>query len=217
MPEIEDIHPVEETIEAEPADGSVLEADFIDTRKQTPSRILQKRKSMKREANGRIKPMRARQLAILRRRAVVLKLKIAGGTNQDIVDVLKRQFPDEIPPGYNSQQVTHDLQAALVEIYGSIDEDVVTWRNLQMARTEVMIRNLTPLLTEQKPELDGEGKVLKKGRGLSLDAYDRVLKIMDRQAKLAGLDFKDMKERLQTSGGQMAVVKVLNNVSLDDI
>lgn len=110
------------------------------------------------------------------RRAKVSQGLLSGKTYQQIAREL------EVTPATVSADVRKVMQRIEDRQYRSIRE----WRTLENWRLETMLVALWPLAVP----LDEHGKP-KNGAKLDLAAMDRILKIMDRRAKMLGLDALD--------------------------
>ena len=115
-------------------------------------------------------------VASAERRAFVVQLRRAGATYRSIALAAVQHFgAARLPSGYDERQAHRDVMAELARWRKQMGEDVGVLVDLQDQR-------LNQLLSVWWPRaLGGE-------RGPDLKATDMVLKLLDRQARLHGLD-----------------------------
>jgi hypothetical protein len=115
------------------------------------------------------------------RRRLVVDLRRAGATYGQIADEVRRIYEAEgkadiLPRSYNALYAHRDFTMAFQQATAQLRESVEQMRELEYARLDEMFNRIYPrvLGTEETPP--------------DLSALDRALKIMERRARLAGLD-----------------------------
>lgn len=106
------------------------------------------------------------------RRVEALKRRIAGGSYRAIAREL----------GVSEAQAFRDVQAELDKLAQQAQEEASRLRVLELRRLDEMLIRLSPMLYP------------KSGDNVNLGAIDRALKIMERRAKLLGLDAAEKTE-----------------------
>lgn len=106
------------------------------------------------------------------RRVEALKRRIAGGSYRAIAREL----------GVSEAQAFRDVQAELDKLAQQAQEEASRLRVLELRRLDEMLIRLSPMLYP------------KSGDNVNLGAIDRALKIMERRAKLLGLDAPEKTE-----------------------
>lgn len=106
------------------------------------------------------------------RRAFVLDLKKSGATYRQIAAAAVKKFgSDRLPSGWDALYASKDVKRVLKKLHSEIQEDMLEIRQLELER-------LDSLFIEMYHQA-------KKG---VMGAVDRCLRIMERRAKLLGLD-----------------------------
>ena len=114
---------------------------------------------------------------------------------------LRRQgvrFEDEriLNLGYNSASAARrDMNRALTRNRDEEALEVSVYRQQENERLDALLEAAWPRATEPSPILDKDGIVV--GEAIDMRAVDTVLRLMDRRAKLNGLD---MPARTEVSG-----------------
>lgn len=125
------------------------------------------------------------------RRAYVLQLRKGGATYDAIAQAAIDKFGVEhLPAGYDCRYVWKDVRRELDRLRAEIAESSEAIVTLEEQRLDAMITVLWP-------------QVAKGNQG----AVDRVLRIMERRAKLLGLDAPTKAD--VTSGGQPLTFRVV--------
>lgn len=104
-----------------------------------------------------------RQLEIAARREEVARLRLAGWTFRRLID----------EKGYDKTTLSRDWQAVGEQFRAKAVEEYGEYREIQLQRLEGLLEKLYP-------DVDRPG--------IKLGTVDRVLAILDREAKLLGLD-----------------------------
>lgn len=114
---------------------------------------------------------------------------------------LRRQFvpfddPRILALGYKSRgAATKDMIRALEERRDEWKAEASVYRQEENERLDALLETAWPIATSPQPVLDNEGNHL--GNKVDLRALETVLKLMERRAKLNGLD---MPARTEISG-----------------
>lgn len=119
-----------------------------------------------------------KRLEIENRRKVVAANILAGATYRDIARSL----------GVSPATIAGDVKAVQAEWREHYVKDTNDWASVQLRRLDVMI-----------------SAIWEKARNGDKDAIDRVLKIMERQAKLLGLD---QPQRIETTFNWESLMRV---------
>jgi hypothetical protein len=103
-------------------------------------------------------------------------LRKAGHDYEAIADIILEEWTDqgianELPSGWNKRHAYKDVTGAMTEIRNQLGETALEIFEIEMSRLDDLL-----------------AAIWDKALAGKLDAIDRVLKIMDRRAKLAGLD-----------------------------
>ena len=121
---------------------------------------------------------KAHQAETAARRAELMRLRRRGVRFDDdrILDL-----------GYASPGAARkDLVRALEANRDEEAAEVSVYRQQENERLDELLAAVLPQATEQRPILDKQGEVI--GQGVDIRAVDAVLRLMDRRAKLNGLD-----------------------------
>ena len=124
---------------------------------------------------GKASKQNARHVHAEQRRALVIELRERGATYRTIVEVVRQRFPDTCPPSYNERQAYYDVRYVLdcaLERQAKAREPL---RQLHFQRLERMHLAFYPLA------LQGDN-----------DAFAKCYKVLEREAKLFGLDAVQM-------------------------
>jgi len=106
------------------------------------------------------------------RRAFVMRLRISGAKLEDIADACKRQFgEDRLPKGYDRAQVCQDILRELEQISQYREQSRNALLALDTERLDRMLMSIWP-------------QVIAGNFG----AIDRALRILERRAKMFGID-----------------------------
>lgn len=111
------------------------------------------------------------------RRAFVLKLRKAGATYREIADAAVTRFGiDALPGGWCDRYAHKDVRRELDKLRNEIAESAEGVLALELERLDDLLKGLWGEAARKNPDHG---------------AVDRVLKIMQRRAKLLGLDAPD--------------------------
>ncbi|GAA3154019.1 hypothetical protein ACFQ0X_43675 [Streptomyces rectiviolaceus] len=138
-------------------------------------------------------PSKATQALVAERRAKLLKLRIAGISfhDQRVLDL-----------GYESRgHASKDLLRALKDHREEEAAAVDVYRQQENERLDALLEAAWPRATKPSPVFDKEGMVV--GEELDMRAVDTVLRLMDRRAKLNGLDMPVKTEVTGADGGPL--------------
>lgn len=128
----------------------------------------------------------AERIKRLEAKKQALSLRASGATYRQIAETL------DISVG-----VAHNyVQNALKDVQQEIDKEADMLRALEVERLDQMLLALAPMLRANQRE----------GRTANLGAIDRALKIMERRAKLLGLDAPVRQEVTGADGGALEIV-----------
>ncbi|MEV5451588.1 hypothetical protein [Streptomyces sp. NPDC052535] len=129
------------------------------------------------------------------RRTALLKLRREGV-----------RYDDEriLSLGYNSPATARsDLKRALEAHRDEERAEVSVYRQQENERLDALLEAAWPAATTPKPIRNKEGDVV--GEEIDMRAVDTVLRLMDRRAKLNGLDMPVKAEVTGADGGPLAV------------
>ncbi|MFE1451995.1 hypothetical protein [Streptomyces olivaceoviridis] len=127
------------------------------------------------------------------RRTALLKLRREGV-----------RYDDEriLALGYNSAATARsDLKRALEAHRDEEAAEVSVYRQQENERLDALLEAAWPRATQPSPVFDKEGNVV--GEELDMRAVDTVLRLMDRRAKLNGLDMPAKAEVTGANGGPL--------------
>lgn len=138
---------------------------------------------------------RAHQAEVAARRAQLLKLRRQG----------VRYGDDRILAlGYaNAGAARKDLIRALEQSRDEERAEASVYRQQENERLDALLEAAWPQATERQPILNKEGDVV--AHAIDMRAVDTVLRLMDRRAKLNGLDMPAKAELSGPNGGPMHV------------
>jgi hypothetical protein len=138
---------------------------------------------------------RAKQAATAERRAKLVRLRLEGVAYDD----------ERIRSlGYSSSQsASKDFIRALEERRDDQAAAVSVYRQQENERLDRLLEAAWPAATTPKPIRNKEGDIV--GEELDMRAVDTVLRLMDRRAKLNGLDMPVKAELSGPGGGAMQV------------
>lgn len=106
--------------------------------------------------------------------------------------------------GYASDDAARrDLHRALEQHRDEERAEVSVYRQQENERLDALLEAAWPRATEPHPVLDKEGEVI--DNVLDMRAIDTVLRLMDRRAKLNGLDMPVKTEVTGADGGPLAL------------
>jgi hypothetical protein len=135
-------------------------------------------------------PSKAQRALTAERRAKLIRMRVAGATFEKIAEEL----------GYSSRgDASKDLLRALELNRDEEAAEVSVYRQQENERLDALLRAAWPHATEPSPVLDRDGNVV--GEELDMRAVDTVLRLMDRRAKLNGLDMPTKAELSGPDGG----------------
>lgn len=138
----------------------------------------------------------ARRIDSAERRRKALQMRLAGASYDQIARSPRGGGDDR--PMYSSRQRAHEaVSSTLKEIAADSKGSAEELRALELARLESMQVSLWPS-TRPSKEVRCEGCGAVMWREPSLDAIDRVIKILERRSKYLGLDAGGRAD--QTSG-----------------
>jgi hypothetical protein len=128
----------------------------------------------------------ARRISADERRRKALQMRLAGATYEQIARA--PIGPNDPSPMYSSRKRAHEaVSTALKEIQDENKGNAEELRTLELARLEAMTMSLWPSTRPTKQvACDACGNVM--WREPTLEAIDRVIKIMERRARYLGLD-----------------------------
>lgn len=136
-------------------------------------------------------PSKAQQAETATRRAQLIKLRRAGVRFED---------PRILGLGYASRgAASKDFKRALEERRDEQAAEASVYRQEENERLDALLEAVWPKATQPTPILDKEGEVL--GEEIDLRAVETVLKLMDRRAKLMGIDMPIRTELSGPDGG----------------
>ena len=108
--------------------------------------------------------------------------------------------------GYNSPNAARrDLTRALEAHRNEEAAEVSIYRQQENERLDALLEAAWPRATQPSPVFDKEGNVV--GEELDMRAVDTVLRLMDRRAKLNGLDMPTKAEVTGAGGGPLQMSK----------
>lgn len=114
--------------------------------------------------------------------------------------------------GYSSPATARrDLNRALEAHRQDESLEVANYRQMENERLDALLQAAWPQATTPSPVFDKEGEVIH--HALDMRAVDTVLRLMDRRAKLNGLDMPVKAELSGPNGGPMQV----GPVSIDEL
>jgi hypothetical protein len=127
------------------------------------------------------------------RRTQLLKLRREGVRyDDDRVAALGYSSPDS---------ARKDLKRALEAHRNAEAAEVATYRQQENERLDALLEAAWPQATQPTPIRDKEGNIV--GEELDMRAVDTVLRLMDRRAKLNGLDMPVKAEITGANGGPL--------------
>lgn len=126
------------------------------------------------------------------RAARAFELRKAGYDYTDIADIITEEWAeagkgDELPDSWGRRYAHKDVVAMMADLRSAMSETLLEVAELEMARLDTLM-----------------AAVWDKAVGGKYEAIDRVLKIMDRRAKLLGLD-----KTRENSDWKMEIISLL--------
>lgn len=119
-------------------------------------------------------------LATAERRAFVLRMRKAGATYAEIAEAALRQYgPEQLPNGWDERYAYKDVKRELDKLRNEIGDSAETVLTLELQRLDDLLKGLWPLAARKDPDLK---------------AVDRILRLMERRARLLGLDAPSKQE-----------------------
>lgn len=146
---------------------------------------------------------KAEQAEVAERRVKLIKLRRQGIS-----------FDDEriLALGYSSRgAASKDFVRALAQRRDEQAAEASVYRQEENERLDALLEAVWPRATTPSPLFDKDGNII--GKELDMRAIDTVLKLMDRRAKLNGLDTPVRTELSGPDGGPLA----LSSASPDDL
>ena len=117
------------------------------------------------------------------RRAFVLRLRKMGGTYAEISSAATEKFGiDALPRGWDERYAYKDVARELQKLRTEVADAAEDVRALELQRLDDLLKSVW-MLALGKQETKTTPAVAP-----DYDAFDRVLKLMERRAKLTGLD-----------------------------
>ncbi|MFD7615776.1 hypothetical protein [Streptomyces sp. NPDC059802] len=138
---------------------------------------------------------KAKQAITAERRTKLFQLRLQG-VKYDDPRILALGYAT---PGSASKDVIRGLQARLRDEAA----EVGVYRQQENERLDALLEAAWPRATEPRPIFNKDGEVI--GEELDIRAVDTVLRLMDRRAKLNGLDMPVKAEVTGADGGPLAV------------
>lgn len=129
------------------------------------------------------------------RRTALIKLRLMGVRyDDDRIEELGYSSPDA---------ARRDLSRALEAHRREEATEVANYRQQENERLDALLEAAWPRATQPSPVIDKEGEVI--DHILDMRAIDTVLRLMDRRAKLNGLDMPTKTEVTGAEGGPLAI------------
>lgn len=132
---------------------------------------------------------KASRLITAARRARVVAYKRAGGTYREVAEAVRAEYAadgreNELPSGWDERYAHKDLRDELTRLQEEVSDGLEEWRAVEIMRLEEMHSRLYPMAlgTEEVPP--------------DVRAVEAVRRLMERRAKLLGLDAPDRMENL---------------------
>lgn len=149
--------------------------------------------------NKRFNRNSAKAIIIQQRRKDAFELKIQGFSYREIAIVLEDKYKDKLPKGYDSRTVWKDIDEEFKKIQVGVQAEARIARMIELERLDKMFL-----------------VVYDQALGGSLKATDRALKIMERRAKLLGLD---QPNKITVKTWQNEVIDLIRQgtVTLDEV
>lgn len=136
---------------------------------------------------------KAQQAEVAHRRAQLLKLRRQG---------IRYSDDRVLNLGYGSPAAARrDLVRALEQNRDEEAAEASVYRQQENERLDELLEAAWPQATERQPIFDKQGEVI--GHGVDMRAVDTVLRLMDRRAKLNGLDMPAKAEVTGANGGPL--------------
>lgn len=133
------------------------------------------------------------------RRQFVIQARRAGMTLQQVASTAESRFGKErLPKGWDDAYVAKDLSRELKKLRKGNQEDVEDLRALELDRLDALLRGLWPKASK------GEERAVQK-----------VLNVLERRAKLLGLDAPEKLD--QNVKMEDTIVKILNGNLMDGL
>lgn len=129
--------------------------------------------------------VRREQVARAIKQRDVLQLAQAGGTDEEIAEALSKRYKEQGKAPITKSAVTTIRRRIMDQLASQRDraaEDVV---NMEVSRLDELLKSIWPRATQTWVR-NPEGQLVPNPH--QLKAQDRVIKIMERRAKLLGLD-----------------------------
>jgi len=112
-----------------------------------------------------------KNIAAIKRKARIFSLRESGLSYGKILAVLQSEMLEELPKHYSERHVYSDVQSVLQVMRDTVSESLLEVAVLESQRLDVMLNALWPQVESG-----------------STKAIDTALHVMDRRAKLLGLD-----------------------------
>jgi hypothetical protein len=136
---------------------------------------------------------KAKMAQVAERRALLLKLRLQG---------IRFDDPQILQLGYTSSASARKDLIRTLEVHR--DEEAAAasvYRQQENERLDALLEAAWPRATEPHPVFDKNGELV--GQELDMRAVDTVLRLMDRRAKLNGLDMPVKAEVTGADGGPL--------------
>lgn len=125
----------------------------------------------------------------------MLRMRKVGATYAEIARAAIDRFgADALPGGWCDRYAHKDVKRELDKLHNEIGENAVEVLELELQRLDDLLKGLWPLAARSNPDTK---------------AVDRVLKIMERRARLLGLDAPDRHEVTGEDGGAIKITEVV--------
>jgi hypothetical protein len=133
-------------------------------------------------------------LATAERRAFVLRARKAGATYAEIAAAAIEKFGvEQLPRGYDKRYAYKDVKRELDALREEIGEDAQAVLTLELQRLDDLLKGVWNLAARKNPDYK---------------AFDRVLRVMERRARLLGLDAAQEHRLSGADGGPIQVEDV---------
>lgn len=134
-------------------------------------------------------PAAPQRLNAIERRHIVFEMRKTGASFRAILEALKRQHPDKVPPSYSERHVYQDIKRQLAVIHNDMALDVDAVRTMELQTLDKAQAAIFPGVVK------GDAK-----------AVESLIKIMARRASYLGLDAPVKREGALTPEAVLALV-----------
>jgi hypothetical protein len=141
------------------------------------------------------------KIILAKRREIALELRLQHGSYRAIAEAMRSQRGKSpelaaiISPDYSDVQAMRDVAAILAEANAHNREQAEEVRRLELLRLDEMAQAIWPQTVSANPDLF---------------AVDRLLRIMERRARLLGLD-APAKQDITSKGESVACLPLVSN------